>query len=131
TGGAGNDTIWITDTSSITVTDADLLNVFGVETLKIGGAAADSVTLGVHASLDVGGAGHAFIVDGSSGTGPLAVDGSSMTANLTVLMTAANFSTGDHITGGAGNDTIALVDAAGIVVTDAAFAHVSRLQNLQ
>ena len=57
------------------MTDADLLNVLGVETLKVGGSAIDSITLGHNADLDVGGAGHSFTVDDSAGIGALLVDG--------------------------------------------------------
>ncbi len=102
TGGGGNDTLWITDTGSITVTDDDLLNVFGVETLRIGGTAADSVTLGPNADHDVGGAGHSFTVDGSAGTGGLTIDGSAMTADLNLIGGSGN----DTLTGGSGNNTL-------------------------
>ena len=105
--------------------------MLGVETLKIGGSALDSITLGHNADLAVGGAGHSFTVDDSAGTGPLTVDGSQLTANLMVLLSSANFNAGDHITGGGGSDTIQLVDTTGIVVTDAALAHVLGIETLQ
>ena len=46
-------------------------------------------------------------------------------------LTGSNFTASDHITGGAGSDTIQLVDTTGIVVTDAAFAQVSGIETLQ
>ena len=67
------------------VTDAQFAQVSGVETVQLGGAANNSVTLGADVDADVGGAGHSFTVDGSTGTGGLAVNGSAMTANLTLL----------------------------------------------
>ena len=76
-------------------------NVTGIETLKIGGAADNAVTLGAKASADVGGVGHTFTLDDSAGLGGLMLDGSAMTADLKVLAGAGT----DAIVGGAGNDT--------------------------
>jgi Ca2+-binding RTX toxin-like protein len=131
TGGAGSDTIWITDTAAITISDGDFNNVHSVETLKLGGSGANSVTLGTAASADVGGAGHTLTVDDQTGTGPLTLDGSQLTANLVVDLASANFNASDHITGGAGSDTIALVDQTGIVVADAAFTNVTGIETLK
>jgi Ca2+-binding RTX toxin-like protein len=106
-GGGGNDTIQITDTTAITIVDNDFLHVSGVESLKIGGTAANSVTLSSKASADVG-IGGMLTVDDSAGTGNLTVNGSGMTANLTVI---AGTGTTDSLTGGSGNDTFQLTDA--------------------
>ncbi len=128
TAGTGNDAIWLTDATSITVTDNDLINVLNNETLRLGNAAADSISLGLNASTDVGGIGHNFTVDDSAGTGILTVDGSQMTANLIVLLSKSTFNEGDHITGGSGSNTIELVDSTGTVITDSAFAQSRRHQ---
>ncbi len=48
-----------------------------------------------------------------------------------VLLSIANFNACDDITGGGGSDTIQLVDTTGIVVTDAALAHVLGIETLQ
>jgi Ca2+-binding RTX toxin-like protein len=100
-GGAGSDTIALTDQTGIVVTDAAFTNVTGIETLKIGGAADDAVTLGAKASADVGGLGHLFTLDDSAGLGGLTLDGSAMTADLKVLAGAGT----DVLVGGAGNDS--------------------------
>ena len=76
-------------------------NVTGIETLKIGGAADNAVTLGAKASADVGGVGHTFTLDDSAGLGGLMLDGSAMTADLKVLAGAGT----DAIVGGSRNDT--------------------------
>jgi hypothetical protein len=76
-------------------------NVTGIETLKIGGAADNAVTLGAKASADVGGVGYTFTLDDSAGLGGLMLDGSAMTADLKVLTGAGT----DAIVGGSGNDT--------------------------
>jgi hypothetical protein len=130
-GGTGSDTIWITDTAAITVTDADFTHVTAIETLKVGGTGADSITLGSTVSAEIGGAGHVFTVDDSTGSGALTVNASGMVANLLSELNGADFTSADHITGGSGNDTIELVDTAGIVVTDADFTHVSGIETLQ
>ena len=111
TGGGGNDTLWVTDTGSITVTDADLLNVLGVGTLRIGGTAADSVTLDPTPTTTSAARAYLFTVDGSAGTGSLTVNGSAMTANLNLIGgsgsdTLTGGSGNDTLTGGAGNDTL-------------------------
>ena len=62
-GGSGQDTIQIVGQTGIVVADAAFTNITGVETLKVGGAADDSITLGISASNDVGGAGHLFTLD--------------------------------------------------------------------
>jgi Ca2+-binding RTX toxin-like protein len=101
TGGSGSDTIALVDTTGIVVNDAAFANVASVETLKVGGAADDSVTLGVNASNDVGGLGHLFTLDDSTGLGNLTVNASAMTADLKVLTGGGT----DVVGGGSGNDT--------------------------
>jgi Ca2+-binding RTX toxin-like protein len=130
TGGSGADTVQLVDTG-ITVGDSAFASVTSIETLKIGGAGANSVTLGAAASADVGGVGHTFTLDDSTGSGALTVDGHLMTANLTIDLTSANFTSSDHITGGSGSDMIQLVDSTGMVVTDAAFTNVTSIETLK
>ena len=100
-GGSGQDTIQIIGQAGIVVADAAFTSITGVETLRVGGAADDSITLGISASNDVGGAGHLFTLDDSSGFGNLYVNAAAMSANLEVLAGSGT----DLITGGAGNDT--------------------------
>ena len=89
------------------------------------------MTLGSAASSDVGGAGHTFTVDDTTGTGPLNLDASGMSANLLLELTSANFNASDAVTGGTGSDTIQLVDTTGVFVTDAAFTHVTGIETLK
>jgi T1SS-143 domain-containing protein len=111
-GGVGSDTIQITDTAGYTINDAALANVSNVETLKIGGSGTVNVTLGAHADADVGGAGHLFTLDDSTGLGNLTLDASAMTADVKALGGAGNdtFFSGlgnDIFSGGAGNNVFA------------------------
>jgi T1SS-143 domain-containing protein len=130
-GGTGSDTIWITDSTAITVADADFGGVTGIETLKVGGTGADSIALGSTVNSEVGGANHTFTVDDSTGSGALTVNASGMLASLLAELNSADFTSADHITGGSGNDTIQLVDTAGMVVIDADFTNVSGIETLQ
>jgi Ca2+-binding RTX toxin-like protein len=100
-GGSGADAIQLVDQTGIVVADAAFTNVTGIDTLKVGGAADDSVTLGGFASHDVGGPGHTFLLDDSSALGNLYVNAAAMSANLEVLAGSGT----DQITGGTGNDT--------------------------
>jgi Ca2+-binding RTX toxin-like protein len=100
-GGSGSDTIALVDTTGVLVTDADFSHVTGIETLKIGGAATDSVTLGLYASADVGGSGQTLTLDDTAGTGNLMLNASAMNANLQVLLDGVG---NDILSGGTGND---------------------------
>jgi len=101
TGGVGNDTVQLVDTSGIVVSDAEFVNLASIEILKIGGAANDSVTLGADANAEIGGAGHTLTLDLTGATGGVSVDASAMTANLKVLLDSIG---NDVLTGGSGND---------------------------
>src|SRR5262249_3997190 len=96
TGGSGADASQLADQPGIVVTDPAFTNVTGIDPLKIGGVADDSVTLGSFASHDVGGSGHTFLLDDSSALGNLYVNAAAMSADLEVLAGAGT----DVITGG-------------------------------
>ena len=56
-GGGGSNTVVISDTGSITITDAEFANVSGIQTLKVSPVAfqsVDTITLGKDASTDSG-----------------------------------------------------------------------------
>ena len=105
-GGAGADTLWLTDSAGFTVNDGAFAGTNNIEVLKVGGSGTDVLHLGTSASNDVGGAGHLLTVDDSAGTGNLTVDGAAMTANLTVITGSGAT---DTLTGGSGNDTFAFI----------------------
>ena len=131
TGGAGNDTVSITDAAGLMIADGDLVNLHGIETIRLGGTGASSVTVSATADAEVGGAGHTLTLDDSAGTVALTLNATGLTANLVVDLASANFNAATHITGGLGNDTIALLDATGIVVNDAAFTNVTGIETLK
>ncbi|HLH89324.1 MAG TPA: VCBS domain-containing protein [Xanthobacteraceae bacterium] len=132
-GGAGTNTIQLTDAAGLTLNDASFTNVHGIEVLKVGGSGVDTLNLGPLASAAVGGAGHALTIDDTTGTGALAINqsGTGTSANLLVELTGAHFNATDVITGGSGADTIQLVDQTGIVVADAAFTNVTGIETLK
>jgi Ca2+-binding RTX toxin-like protein len=132
-GGAGTNTIQLTDTAGFTLNDSSFTNVQGVEVLKIGGTGVDTLDLGPLASAAFGGAGHTLTIDDTTGTGPLVIDqsGTGTTANLLVELTSAQFTSSDVINGGSGADAIQLVDQTGIVVTDADFTNVTGIDTLK
>jgi T1SS-143 domain-containing protein len=132
-GEGGNDTLWITDATAFTVNDSAFTNVGSVATIKVGGSGTDTLNLGAAASADVFGAGHTLTIDDTTGTGALVINqaNTGTTANLLVEMHNAQFTASDTIHGGAGSDTIQLVDTAGVTVTDAAFTHVTSIETLQ
>ena len=129
-GDTGSDTIWVTDTTAITIADADFAHVTNIETLKIGGTAADNVTLGTNVNTEIGGAGHTFTVDDSTGSGALTVNGSALVANLLLELNSPDFTSSDHVIGGSGSDEIKLVDQTGIVVVDSDFTNVTSVETL-
>ena len=133
-GGAGANTIQLTDTAGFTHNDASFTNVQGVEVLKIGGTGVDTLDLGPLASAAFGGAGHILTIDDTTGIGPLVIDqsGTGTTASLLIELTSAEFtSSSDQITGGSGADAIQLVDQTGIVVADSAFTNVTGIETLK
>jgi T1SS-143 domain-containing protein len=132
-GGAGTNTIQLTDTAGLSLNDSSFTNVSGIEVLKIGGSGVDTLNLGSLASAAAGGAGHTLTIDDTTGTGQLAIDqsGTGTTANLVIELTSAHFNATDVITGGSGADTIQLVDQTGIVVADSAFTNVTGIETLK
>ena len=140
-----NDRIIIADASN--VTDAAFLHVTKFETLQLGDFT-NSVTLGTNAAADaLSGGLDRLIIDGANaGFGhDLTVDatGYSDANNLTLeggagddllKMTAAQFASGKFfVDGGAGTDTIDLVDTASFSVADSSFAstHVANIETLE
>jgi Ca2+-binding RTX toxin-like protein len=99
-GGGGNDTISLNDSTSITISDADLVNVRNVETIALTGGA-NNVTLAANADADVGGAGHTLTLDDSGASGSLTLDASGLTANLKVMLDGIG---NDVLSGGAGTN---------------------------
>lgn len=97
-GGAGLDTLVISDTGSLGTTQMAALS--GVETLTL----ASTITAAQY--VDLGGeadSGGLTVVNASAATGTVNIHGSSRTADLTLTGGAGN----DSIAGGSGNDTIA------------------------
>ena len=124
-GGGGTDTIVLTTTASVAVTDSDFADVTGVKTLKIAGdSGTNSVMLGTFADTDAASVGGMLTIDDSAGTAPLSLNAQEMSHDLTVIAGSAT-SNGPLATytffGSNGDDTFVFTDA----VFDSASSHVS------
>ena len=117
TGGGGNNTIELTDTGGVTVTDAQFTHVTGVEVLELlGNSNTNSVTLGGTSggkvSADVSGTGRVFTVDDSAATNTLTLDAHLLSSNTTLDVILSSWLSTDSLTGGPGtSDTLLLTDS--------------------
>ncbi|HLH89327.1 MAG TPA: VCBS domain-containing protein [Xanthobacteraceae bacterium] len=102
-GGPGNNSLWITDTGDLTVGDADLGDLSGIETLKIASQGTATLTLGFLASAETQRATGTLTLDETADTGLIQLDASKFTANLEVLVGSAS----QTVTTGSGQDTYA------------------------
>ena len=117
TGGTGTDTIQLTDTGGVTVTDAQFANVTGVEVLKLAGTSgSNSVTLGSNVIADASSTGGVFTVDDSAASTALTLNASGLNSATAVDVVLSSWQSGDSLTGGpSANDTLVLTGSS---VTD-------------
>ena len=108
-GGSGTDTIQLTNTTGVTVSDAQFQNVTGVEVLKLAGTSGtNSMTLGSNVNTDANGTGNVFTVDNSAATTALTLNASGLTNPNSVNVLLSSWQSGDSLTGGGpgSNDTL-------------------------
>ena len=151
TGGIGTDEIIISDAA--TIIDADFTNILTTEILRLGDFNAQSVTLGAAANSS-----GLTTIDASSLTGTntvnvdlsLKVDGVTVTTgagadtiigsqgadsitsnggNDDFIFAAANFTSADTISAGAGTDEVVISDAA--LVVDSDFVNITSLEQVR
>ncbi|MDD2697778.1 MAG: calcium-binding protein [Arcobacteraceae bacterium] len=136
--GAGADTLELTDAA--TVIDADFQNITGVETVKVGNFANNSITIGDTAST-TGGVTTVDLSGVTTNTNAQTVDLSTMLNNVgftvtggagvdTIKMKAEDLTTADHLTGGGSTDILQFTTLA-VGKTDTDFTNVTGMETLK